>query len=141
MDGAAGTASGGHGLRNKLHNLKEKLKESHISVEDTHSSDLKVKAIHMKHQIGKFGNLFNANHRHDEKHEQETDGLRTKIAESHRFGSFAPERDGNKIKWYVDGRNYYWVRSFLGCPRDFGRLNSESGCFGGLGARKGNDLH
>lgn len=54
--------------------------------------------------------LQNPNHRHDEKHEQETDDKRSRISQSHRFGSFAPEREGNNIKWYVDGRDYFWVR-------------------------------
>lgn len=66
-----------------------------------------VGAIHMKHRVGKFQNLFNQNHRHDEEHEQEIDAKRTKIGEGHRFQSFAPERDGNKIKWYIDGRDYF----------------------------------
>jgi phospholipase D1/2 len=57
--------------------------------------------------VGKFQNLLNANHRHDEEHEQRTDAKRTRIAESHRFHSFAPERDGNLIKWYIDGRDYF----------------------------------
>ncbi|RFU28448.1 hypothetical protein B7463_g7885, partial [Scytalidium lignicola] len=63
------------------------------------------------HKIGKFANLINPNHRHDEKHEKETDEKRTKISQSHRFGSFAPERPGNNIKWYVDGRDYFWAVS------------------------------
>ncbi|CZT42378.1 related to phospholipase D [Rhynchosporium secalis] len=54
---------------------------------------------------------INPNHRHDEEHEKATDDKRTRIAESHRFGSFAPERPGNNIKWYVDGRDYYWAVS------------------------------
>lgn len=65
----------------------------------------------MKHKIGKFHNIINPNHRHDEEHERATDEKRTRIAESHRFESFAPERDGNKIKWYVDGRDYFWAVS------------------------------
>ena len=77
----------------------------------THLYDAKVKAIHLKHKIGKLGNLVNRNHRHDEAHEQATDEKRTKVAESHRFQSFAPERDGNKIKWYVDGQNYFYAVS------------------------------
>jgi hypothetical protein len=52
---------------------------------------------------------FNPNHRHDEAHEKATDAKRKKIAESHRYRSFAPGRDGNNIKWYVDGRDYFWV--------------------------------
>lgn len=80
--------------------LRNKLK-------DTHLYDAKVGAIHLKHRIGKFQNLINTNHRHDEEHEQVTDAKRTAIAEGHRFQSFAPERDGNKIKWYIDGRDYF----------------------------------
>ena len=33
------------------------------------------------------------------------------LGENHRFQSFAPERPGNKIKWYVDGRDYFWAVS------------------------------
>lgn len=77
----------------------------------THLYDAKVGAIHFKNKVGKFGNIINPNHRHDEQHEKATDEKRTKIAESHRFESFAPERDGNKIKWYVDGRDYFWAVS------------------------------
>ena len=87
-------------LRHPFPELREKLK-------DTHLYDVKVGAIHMKHKIGKFQNLINPNHRHDEEHEKATDAKRTKIGEGHRFQSFAPERDGNKIKWYIDGRDYF----------------------------------
>ncbi|KAK4553643.1 hypothetical protein LTR86_009141 [Recurvomyces mirabilis] len=80
--------------------LKNKLK-------DTHLYDVKVGAVHLKHRVGKFQNLVNSNHRHDEEHEQKTDAKRTAIAEDHRFQSFAPERDGNRIKWYIDGRDYF----------------------------------
>lgn len=72
---------------------------------------LKIEAIHLKHKIGKFENIINPNHRHDEPHEQATDRKRTAIAESHRFKSFAPEHEGNKVKWYVDGRDYLWAVS------------------------------
>lgn len=97
-----------HGFKDKLKHpfsgIREKLK-------DTHLYDIKVKAVHMKHEIGKLENLINPNHRHDEKHEKETDEKRSNIAESHRFQSFAPEREGNKIKWYIDGRDYFWALS------------------------------
>ena len=36
---------------------------------------------------------------------------RTNVAKGHRFESFAAEHDGNRIKWYVDGRDYFWVSS------------------------------
>lgn len=92
------------GFREKLKHpfpeLREKLKGTSLY-------EAKVGAIHLKHRIGKVENLFNSNHRHDEEHEKETDRKRTLIAEGHRFQSFAPERDGNLIKWYVDGRDYY----------------------------------
>jgi len=84
--------------------LREKLRNSKLH-------DLKIGAVHLKHRLGKFENLFNQNHRHDEEHEQRTDAKRTRIAEGHRFQSFAPERDGNKIKWYIDGRDYFWAVS------------------------------
>lgn len=29
----------------------------------------------------------------------------------HRFGSFAPDRQGNDVKWYVDGCSYFWAVS------------------------------
>ncbi|KAI9681583.1 MAG: hypothetical protein M1829_000780 [Trizodia sp. TS-e1964] len=87
-----------------IHALHEKFKDSSLH-------DVKVKASHMKHSVGKFGNLINRNHRHDEEHEKVTDDKRTKIAESHRFQSFAPERPNNLIKWYVDGRDYFWAVS------------------------------
>ncbi|KAM0455617.1 hypothetical protein ACHAPV_007694 [Trichoderma viride] len=97
--------SGSHrGLHGLIDNLKDKL-------HDTKLHDVKVAASNKKHQIGKFGNLFNSNHRHDEEHEVRCDEKRTKICESHRFQSFFPERDGNLIKWYVDGRDYFWAVS------------------------------
>ena len=74
---------------------------------DTNLYDAKVEALHFKNKMGKLNNIFHPNHRHDEEHEKATDDKRTRVAESHRFGSFAPERPGNKIKWYVDGRDYF----------------------------------
>ncbi|KAK6827369.1 Phospholipase D1 [Apiospora arundinis] len=88
----------------KMKHLKEKLKDSHLH-------DAKVALIHKKHQIGKFGNLFNPEHRHDEEHEKATDAKRDNIREGHRFKSYFPEHDGNMIKWYVDGLNYFWAVS------------------------------
>lgn len=86
----------------KMKGLGDKLKSSNLH-------DVHVKATHMKHSMGKFANIINPNHRHDEEHEKATDNKRTAIAESHRFGSFAPEREGNNVKWYVDARDYFWV--------------------------------
>jgi len=108
MNDAAPSDGGSHSeslkdkLKSPFNNLREKFRDSKLY-------DLKVGIIHKKHELGKLGNLVNPNHRHDEEHEKATDDKRTKIAESHRFESFAPERPGNNIKWYVDGRDYYWV--------------------------------
>lgn len=94
---------------------KEKVEEETDKVRDkfrdTKLYRWRASLINKKHQIGKFANLVNPNHRHDEKHEKQTDEKRAKIAQSHRFGSFAPERPGNNIKWYVDGRDYFWAVS------------------------------
>ncbi|KAF4587527.1 Phospholipase D [Ophiocordyceps camponoti-floridani] len=84
--------------------LKDKLHDSKLH-------DAKVHLIHKKHQIGKLGNLFNRDHRHDEDHEQRCDEKRSKTCETHRYESFFPERDGNLVKWYVDGRDYFWAVS------------------------------
>ncbi len=53
----------------------------------------------------------NPNHRHDEAWEQEMDRQRAEICASHRFGSFAPPREGNAVKWYSDGCDYFWAVS------------------------------
>ncbi|ODA76683.1 hypothetical protein RJ55_07954 [Drechmeria coniospora] len=78
---------------------------------DANLQDAKISLIHKKQQIGKLGNLFNRDHRHDEEHEQRCDEKRTKICQSNRFESFFPERDGNITKWYVDGCDYFWAVS------------------------------
>ena len=79
--------SAGDHIKHPFSDLRQKLKETSLY-------DIKVKAVHAKHKIGKW-------------HEKATDEKRTKIGEGHRFQSFAPERDGNKIKWYIDGRDYF----------------------------------
>ncbi|KAL1874951.1 hypothetical protein VTK73DRAFT_10320 [Phialemonium thermophilum] len=91
-------------LKHPIHELRDKLHHSHLH-------DVKVGLIHKKHQLGKLTNLINPQHRHDEKHEKLCDEKRTRICESHRFKSYFPERDGNLIKWYVDGRDYFWALS------------------------------
>ncbi|KOS21411.1 Phospholipase D1 [Escovopsis weberi] len=92
------------GDRHVIEKLKEKLRNTKLH-------DVKIAAVNKKHQIGKFGNIINRNHRHDEEHEKRCDEKRTKICDSHRFESYFPERDGNQIKWYVDGRDYFWAVS------------------------------
>ncbi|KAI9849748.1 MAG: hypothetical protein M1838_006284 [Thelocarpon superellum] len=91
--------------------FKHPFKALRDKFENASLEELKVKLVHKKHEIGKFKNIFNPNHRHDEAHEKATDEKRTRIGDGHRFKSFAPERDGNLIKWYVDGLDYFWAVS------------------------------
>ncbi|PNY23973.1 Phospholipase D1 [Tolypocladium capitatum] len=99
-----GGASSQGGFSGLVDDLKDRL-------HDTSLRDAKARLINKKHQIGKLGNLFNKDHRHDEEHEQRCDDKRTKICQSHRFESFFPERPGNLVKWYVDGVDYFWAVS------------------------------
>jgi phospholipase D1/2 len=112
---ASGGAKG-HQTSDGHRSLKEKVEHPfpHLrdKLKDTHLHDTKIKVTHLKNKLGKFANLVNPNHRHDEEHEQKTDEKRSRICGNHRFNSFAPERDGNMIKWYVDGRDYFWVRLY-----------------------------
>lgn len=54
---------------------------------------------------------YNPNHRHDEEHEKESDRIRQEILDSHRYQSFAPQRQGNNVKFYIDGMDYFWALS------------------------------
>ncbi|KAI9793237.1 MAG: hypothetical protein M1816_000658 [Peltula sp. TS41687] len=111
-DGAAESSSSHtHNLVERLKHPFHEIKEHVTHHEHHHLHDLKVELIQKKHKLGKLGNIFNPNHRHDEEHERETDEKRTRVCESHRFQSFAPERPGNDIKWYVDGRDYCYAVS------------------------------
>jgi len=90
--------------------------EGHFSGKSGHSNHphlfaIKVKLVHSKHAWGKLKNVFNPNHRHDEPHEKEIDAWREEVANSHRYNSFAPVTIGNDVKWYVDGRDYFWAVS------------------------------
>ena len=108
------SAAGAHDL-NHYHDLKDKIvhpfSEFREKLKNTKLRNVKVKASHLKHGVGKIANIVNPNHRHDEVHEQACDSKRSAIAKSHRYESFAPERDGNLLKWYVDGRDYFWAVS------------------------------
>ncbi|KAK3903125.1 hypothetical protein C8A05DRAFT_33162 [Staphylotrichum tortipilum] len=95
----------GSKIKMPFRGLKEKLHDNQPL------NEVRVQLNHKKHQIGKFGNLFNPQHRHDEAHEKACDEKRTEISESNRFQSYFPERDGNLVKWYVDGRDYCWAVS------------------------------
>lgn len=98
-----------------LYRISISLNEIYIPTDnwlsDSHLHDAKAKAYHVKHKVGKFFNIVNPNHRHDEEHERETDSKRTAIAEANRYKSFFPVREGNKVKWYVDALDYLWAVS------------------------------
>ncbi|EIM84706.1 phospholipase D/nuclease [Stereum hirsutum FP-91666 SS1] len=55
--------------------------------------------------------IFNPDRRHDDPIEKEHDAIRTEIAESHRFQSFADERENNFVKWHIDGHDYFYALS------------------------------
>lgn len=50
---------------------------------------------------------LNPNHRHDEAWEKEVDAKVEAIRDSHRFRSFSGEREGNTVKWHVDGHGVF----------------------------------
>ncbi|KAI1002507.1 hypothetical protein K3495_g5696 [Podosphaera aphanis] len=98
-------------MQSTIDHLKRRFRKLEEKFLDCTPYKFKVGLIHKKHQIGKFANLINPNHRHDEEHEKKTDEKRVRIAEAHRFNSFAPERPYNNVKWYVDGRDYFYAVS------------------------------
>ncbi|GAA5895994.1 hypothetical protein JCM5296_003164 [Sporobolomyces johnsonii] len=53
----------------------------------------------------------NPNHRHDEPDEKAEDEMRAAIAASHRFNSFADVREGNDVKFYLEGHDYFYALS------------------------------
>ncbi|KAH8813952.1 phospholipase D/nuclease [Flagelloscypha sp. PMI_526] len=57
--------------------------------------------------------LFNPNRRHDDPEEKKADEIREEIRNGHRFRSFAEEREGNFVKWHIDGHDYMWAVSEL----------------------------
>ncbi|TGJ83625.1 hypothetical protein E0Z10_g5143 [Xylaria hypoxylon] len=96
-------------LKNPFRELKEKLKDTHL--EDIRLENSGILYQYVTNIITPVRLQFNPQHRHDEEHEKACDDKRSKIADEHRFKSFFPERDGNLIKWYVDGRDYFWAVS------------------------------
>ncbi|GAA6031278.1 hypothetical protein NBRC10512_003294 [Rhodotorula toruloides] len=69
---------------------------------------LAVRADRLKESVAY---AVNPNHRHDEEHEKAEDEMRRRICESHRFGSFAGVREGNAVKWYLNGHDYFYALS------------------------------
>ncbi|WWC65686.1 uncharacterized protein I303_108307 [Kwoniella dejecticola CBS 10117] len=78
-------------------------------------SKLRSKVDHLQSDLSRLGiaisTTINPNHRHDEAWEQEVDAKIEAIRDGHRFRSFAGERDGNVVKWHVDGHDYFWAMS------------------------------
>ena len=70
-------------------------------------SKLRTKVDHLATDLSRLGTAvsttLNPNHRHDEAWEKEVDARLEAIRDAHRFRSFAGERDGNIVKWHVDG--------------------------------------
>jgi len=70
-------------------------------------SKMRSKVDHLASDLSRIGvaisTTWNPNHRHDEPWEQEIDAKLMAIRDSHRFRSFAPDREGNVVKWHVDG--------------------------------------
>ncbi|GAA5875841.1 hypothetical protein JCM16303_004016 [Sporobolomyces ruberrimus] len=57
--------------------------------------------------------MVNPNHRHDEAHEKEIDDQLAAIRGEHPFNSFAGPREGNAVKWYISGHDYFYALSEL----------------------------
>ena len=70
-------------------------------------SKFRSKVDHLASDLSRLGTsistTLNPNHRHDEAWEKEVDAKIEAIRDAHRFRSFAGERDGNIVKWHVDG--------------------------------------
>ncbi|KAH7886577.1 hypothetical protein F5I97DRAFT_1807371 [Phlebopus sp. FC_14] len=52
-----------------------------------------------------------AERRHDDPQEKMNDEIREQINKSHRFESFAGQREENFVKWHIDGHDYMWALS------------------------------
>jgi len=88
----------------KAHKLQQRVRSLSIF-------GLIVQIVHLKNRLGKYKNLINRNHRHDELHEKLVDEKRDQIKSKNRFNSFAGPRMGNGVKWYIDGKDYFWAVS------------------------------
>ncbi|KAI9461871.1 hypothetical protein F5148DRAFT_1214478 [Russula earlei] len=55
--------------------------------------------------------ILNPNRRHETPEGKINDGIREEINASHRFQSFAGEREQNCVKWHIDGHDYFYALS------------------------------
>jgi phospholipase D1/2 len=70
-------------------------------------SSIRAKVDKLSTNLSRLGvavsTTLNPNHRHDEEWEKEIDAKMEAIRNEHRYRSFAGERDGNLVKFHVDG--------------------------------------
>lgn len=55
--------------------------------------------------------ILHPNRRHDTPEEKLNDDIRAQINASHRFQSFAGQRENNFVKWHIDGHDYFYALS------------------------------
>lgn len=78
-------------------------------------SRFRSKIDHLSSDLNRLGvavkTTWNPNHRHDEEWEKEVDAKMEAIRDGHRYRSFAGERDGNIVKWHIDGHGQFLFRA------------------------------
>ncbi|KAF8317462.1 phospholipase D/nuclease [Clavulina sp. PMI_390] len=89
-----------------LHKLKDKVEDF---AED--NKGIEKLRLGVERAVDTVTGIANPNHRHDEAWEQEQDRVRTEICDSHRFQSFAADREQNQVKWHIAGHDYFWAVS------------------------------
>lgn len=76
-----------------------------------HFSKIRSKVDKLQSDLSRLGvavsTTLNPNHRHDEAWEKEVDAKMEAIRDGHRFRSFAGEREGNCVKYHVDGHGQF----------------------------------
>ncbi len=81
-------------------------------------SSLRSKVDKLSTNLSRLGvavsTTLNPNHRHDEEWEKEVDAKMEAIRDEHRYRSFAGERDGNVVKFHVDGHGESRARDQAG---------------------------
>ncbi|GAA5862918.1 hypothetical protein JCM1840_002326 [Sporobolomyces johnsonii] len=60
-----------------------------------------------------FKHALDRDSRHDTPEGKAADEQRAAIAASHRFNSFASPKEGNNVKWFIGGNDYYFALSEL----------------------------
>lgn len=85
---------------------------SHAPKPSSHPfSSIRSKVDKLSTGISRLGvavsTTLNPNHRHDEAWEKEVDAKMEAIRDGHRFRSFSGEREGNMVKYHVDGHGKF----------------------------------